>query len=303
MQSSPHYLDLEATLLKTERLVAEAAAAGPRLIVFGETWITGYPTWLDHCPGAAIWDHAPTKRVFAALRQSSIVVPGPVTERLGRIAQKANAVLVLGANERVERGPGNGTLFNALLTFDSDGRLVRHHRKLVPTYTERLVWGAGDAAGLESAGTTVGRVGGLICWEHWMPLTRQAMHLSGEEIHVAVWPTVHEMHQIASRHYAFEGRCFVLAAGLISRVRDLPPELALSEEHREQPDLMLQRGGSAIIGPDGSYLAGPVYDTETFVTAELDLAAIDYGRMTLDVTGHYHRDDVFDLQVTRRRPA
>lgn len=135
-----------------------------------------------------------------------------------------------------------------------------------------------------------------------MPLARQAQHETGETIHIAVWPTVHELHQLASRHYAFEGRCFVLAAGLISRVRDLPPELKLPEELASDPDRLLQRGGSAIIAPDASYVAGPVYDEETIVIADLDLAQIDRERMTLDVAGHYARPDVFSLLVTKSRP-
>ena len=130
-----------------------------------------------------------------------------------------------------------------------------------------------------------------------MPLARQALHTSGEHIHVSVWPTVHEMHQIASRHYAFEGRCFVLAAGLIMRVRDLPPQLRRPEGLADEPDRLLLRGGSAIIAPDGRYLAGPVFDEETVVMAELDLQEIDREKMTLDVSGHYFRPDVFSVAL------
>lgn len=151
--------------------------------------------------------------------------------------------------------------------------------------------------GLESVATPSGRVGGLICWEHWMPLARQALHNAGEDIHVAVWPTGHEMHQIASRHYAFEPRCFVLAAGLVMRVKDLPPGLHASTEVAENPDAFLLRGRSAIIGPDGKYVVEPVYDEETIVTAELDLNAVDQEKMTLDVSGHYSRPDVFTFGV------
>ena len=132
-----------------------------------------------------------------------------------------------------------------------------------------------------------------------MPLARQALHNGGEDIHVALWPTVHEMHQIASRHYAFEARCFVLAAGLVMRVRDLPAELRASTEVAAAPDAFLLRGGSAIIGPDGKYIAEPVYDQETIVTAELDLNAVDREKMTLDVSGHYSRPDVFNFQIGR----
>lgn len=297
VQSSPVFMNLEASLDKAVGLTGRAAAGGAKLVTFGETWLPGYPAWLDYCPGAALWNHEPTKRVFARLRQNSVTVPSVETERLGQAAREHGLVLVIGVNERVARGPGNGTLYNSLLIFDADGSLVRHHRKLIPTYTERLVWGQGDGIGLEAADTKAGRVGGLICWEHWMPLARQALHTSGEHVHVAVWPTAHEMHQIASRHYAFEARCFVLAAGLIMRARDLPPELDTPAEFAGRPDALLLRGGSAVIGPDGRYLAGPVFDEETILTAELDFSEIDREKMTLDVSGHYSRPDVFDLRL------
>ena len=163
-----------------------------------------------------------------------------------------------------------------------------------------MVWGQGDGANLKAVDTSVGRVGGLICWEHWMPLARQVLHDSGEQIHIAVWPTVHEMHQIASRHYAFEGRCFVLAAGLLMRVRDLPDQLAVPADLSDKPDHLLLRGGSAVVGPDGSYIVEPVFDEESMIVAELDMTAIDKERMTLDVSGHYQRADLFELKFTGR---
>ncbi len=295
VQASPVYLDLSASLNKAADLITQAAKRGARLITFGETWLPGYPAWLDYCPEAALWNHGPTKEVFALLRQNSVAVPGRETQVFTQLAGDLGVMLVMGVNERVDSGPGNGTLYNSLLVFSPNGELVNHHRKLVPTFTERLVWGPGDGEGLKAVETPVGRVGGLICWEHWMPMARQALHTSGEHIHVSVWPTVHEMHQIASRHYAFEGRCFVLAAGLIMRVEDLPPQFARPPELADEPDKLLLRGGSAIIGPDGSYLVGPVYDEETILTAELDLTDIDREKMTLDVSGHYFRPDVFNV--------
>jgi predicted amidohydrolase len=300
IQAAPVWMDLEASLRKLVRLVEAAAKEGAQLVVLGETWLPGYPAWLDYCPGAALWDHAPTKEVFARLRQNSVVVPGTETRLLGKLAADLKLTLVIGVNEKVESGPGNGTLFNALLTFSHNGKLANHHRKLVPTYTERIVWGQGDGCGLQSSPTPLGRVGGLICWEHWMPMARQALHLAGEHIHVAVWPTVHEMHQLASRHYAFEGRCFVLAAGLIMRAKDLPDELPpVPHLHRVQPPFVL-RGGSAIIGPDGRYVVEPVFDRETTVSAELDLSAIDREKMTLDVSGDYNRPDIFDFTFHKK---
>jgi len=297
IQASPVFMDLKASLAKAVGLIEQAAKKGATLVAFGETWLPGYPAWLDYCPAAALWNHEPTKEVFARLRQNSLVVPGPETKILGEAAAAHKLVLVIGVNERVESGPGNGTLYNSLLTFGPDGKLLNHHRKLVPTFTERLVWGQGDGAGLVAVETPAGRIGGLVCWEHWMPLARQALHMSGEHVHVAVWPTVHEMHQIASRHYAFEARCFVLAAGLIMSSQDLPLPSLNTPERSDRPDNLLLRGGSCIIGPDGQYIAGPVFDEETILIAELDLTVLDKEKMTLDVTGHYHRPDVFDLRL------
>jgi predicted amidohydrolase len=297
VQAAPVFMNLEASVSRALEFIGAAAKQGAKLIVFGETWLPGYPAWLDYCPGAALWNNEPTKEVFAELRRNSLSIQSRETEMLSKAASDHEVVLVIGVNERVDEGPGNGTLYNALLTFGSDGALLNHHRKLVPTFTERLVWGQGDGTGLKAADTSFGRIGGLICWEHWMPLARQVLHDSGEHIHIAVWPTVHEMHQIASRHYAFEGRCFVLAAGLMMKVRDLPAQLQVVSELSDKPDHFLLRGGSCIIAPDGRYVVEPVFDEEQIVIAELDLKAIDQERMTLDVSGHYHRPDLFDLKV------
>ena len=297
VQAAPLFMNLEASLTRAIEFISKAANMGAKLVVFGETWLPGYPAWLDYCPDAALWNHEPTKEVFAQLRRNSLVIESSQAEVLAKAARDHEVILVIGANERVDHGPGNGTLYNTLLTFDSDGSLLNHHRKLVPTFTERLVWGQGEGRGLKAVETSVGRIGGLICWEHWMPLARQVLHESGEHIHVAVWPTVHEMHQLASRHYAFEGRCFVLAAGLLMRVRDLPARLRAIPELVDKPDRLLLRGGSGIIGPDGRYIVEPVFDEERIIIAELDFEAIDKERMTLDVSGHYHRADLFELRV------
>jgi nitrilase len=300
VQAAPVYYDLAASLDKAATLIAEAAAQGAKLIVFGETWFPGYPAWLDYCPNVALWNHPPTKQVFERLYHNSIAVPSKELDFLGALARQHQVVLVLSINERIEQGAGHGTLYNTLLIIDADGTLANHHRKLMPTYTERMVWGMGDAAGLQAVDTVVGRVGGLICWEHWMPLARQTMHVSGEQIHISVFPTVHEMHQIASRQYAFEGRTFVLTVGGILAAQDLPAELERPADL--PPTQLVQRGGSAIIAPNGRYLAGPVYDEETILMATLDLGEIIRESMTLDVTGHYSRPDVFDLTVKRNRP-
>jgi predicted amidohydrolase len=280
-------------------LVGDAAAQGARLVAFPETWLPGYPVWLDVSRDVALWDHAPVKTVFRRMAENSVDVSGDAARRLSDLARGNDVTLVMGVVERVANGAGQGTLYNSILTFGPDGALLNRHRKLVPTYTERMVWGPGDANGLRSVMTPVGRVSALVCWEHWMPLARHAMHESGEDVHVALWPTVHEMHQVASRQYAFEGRCYVLAAGSVMRASALPPELEPHPSKVPSNDTWVMRGGSSIIAPDGSYLAGPVFEDPAILVADLDLARVREERMTLDVTGHYHRPDVFTFAVNR----
>ena len=297
VQANPVFNDLPASLEKAVGLIGEAAASGAKLVAFGESWLSGYPAWLDHAPNAALWDYEPTKSVYARMRQNSVVIGSREVEILAETAAKNQVTIVIGINERIDSGIGNGTLYNSLLTFNERGELVNHHRKLVPTFTERMLYGDGDGDGLRSAQTAAGRVGGLICWEHWMPLARQTMHDAGEQIHVAVFPTIHEMHRTASRHYAFEGRCFVMAVGLILTANQLPPELMRTTDY--EANIPILRGGSCIIAPDGGYVLEPVFDRQEILIAELDLEMIDREKMTLDVSGHYQRPDVFNFQINQ----
>ena len=297
--------DLERGLELTSARASRAASAGAELVVFPETWLPGYPAWLDVCRDAGLWDHPPVKAVFRRMAAESVVVDGPSGRALGEIARRHTIAMVVGVTERVEHGPARGTLFNALLTYGPDGALLNHHRKLVPTYTERLVWGPGDGDGVRAVDVPVrggsARVGGLVCWEHWMPLARQALHDSGEDIHVAAWPTVKEMLQIASRHYAFEGRCHVLAAGSLMRASALPRELEAHPAIVTSDQQFVLRGGSAIIAPDGRYLHDPVFDAPALLVADLDLGLTREEAMTLDVSGHYSRPDVFAFEVNHGR--
>lgn len=297
IQAAPVYLELERSLSKALSLINDAASKGARLVVFPETWLTGYPAWLDSCRDVALWDHAPTKKVFARLMENSVVVPGPVTEALGEAARQHQIVLNISVHERVIEGAGRGTLYNTMLTFGTDGSLLNRHRKIMPTYTERLIWGQGDGSNLCAVATDLGRIGGLICWEHWMPLARQVLHQSGEDVHIAAWPQVKEMNLVASRHYAFEGRCFVIACGAVMRASELPAELEPIESLSRELDSFVLNGGSAIIAPDGSLLAGPVFEEEVILTADLDLSRIAEESLALDVTGHYSRPDIFAVKL------
>ena len=301
VQSAPVYLDIKKSLEKVEALLTEASTKGAELVCFGESWFTGYPAWIDYCDEYAKWDFKPTKEIFAKTYANSLDVTGPEVAQIGKWAKELGLVVVMGINEKVTSGPGNGTIYNSLLTWNERGELANHHRKLMPTHTERLLYGQGDGAGLKAVDTAVGRVGGLICWEHWMPLTRQTMHNSGEHIHIAVWPKVHEMLQIATRSYAFEGRCFAVGVGQIMRVKDIPTELTLPDALKDKPEQMLLNGGSSIVGPDGQYVMEPLWDQEGVFTAEVDLNRCYEEKMALDVTGHYQRNDVFQLDVNHRR--
>jgi len=297
VQAAPVYLNLERSLAKALNLITEAAMKGAQLVVFPESYLPGYPAWLDYCRDVALWNHPPVKKLYARLAQNSVVVPSPTTEALATAAREYELTIVMGIHERVAEGPGRGTLYNSLLTIGPTGIILNRHRKLVPTFSERLIWGQGDSRGLRAVETPVGRVGGLICWEHWMPLTRQALHNSSEDVHAAVWPAVKEMHQVASRHYAFEGRCFVVAAGAIMRASDLPRELEPIAKLAEDPEALVLDGGSAVIGPDGLYVAGPAFDCEAIILARINLNRIREENLTLDVTGHYSRPDLFDFRA------
>jgi predicted amidohydrolase len=208
--------------------------------------------------------------------------------------REARFAAVIGANERA----ASGSLYNALLFISAEGEILGRHRKLVPTFGERLVWGYGDAVGLRTYEASGARLGGLVCWEHWMPLSRQVLHAEGEQVHVAAWPHAGEIHQLASRHYAFEGRAFVLVAASYLAKKDLPADMELASDFASAPDVLLN-GGSAIIAPDASYVVEPILGREELLTAELELDRIAEEKLTLDVGGHYSRPDVFELRVNR----
>jgi nitrilase len=297
IQAAPVYLNLEQSLNRALDLIAEAARRRAQLVVFPESWLPGYPAWLDVCRDVAVAGYPPMKRLYAQLQENSVVVPGRVTEILGEAARRHQVTLVIGVQERVGGGVGRGTLFNTVLTFGPSGELLNRHRKLFPTFNEKLIWAQGDGQGLKVVETPIGRIGGSICAEHWMPLVRQTLHLGGEEIHVALWPAVGEMNQIASRHYAMEGRCFVIAAGGIMRASDLPRDLEPAAGQLENGQEYLLNGGSAVIGPDGQYVAGPTFGSEVILLARINLDRIREESLTLGSPGHFARPDLFDFQL------
>jgi nitrilase len=279
-QVEPVIFDRAATIDKVAAVAAEAAAGGAQLVLFPETFIPAYPSRRWVLAGDE-------KTVWGKLARQSVEVPSVETERLGAIAREHGIHLAVGANELA-----GGTIYNALLVFGPDGALLIHHRKLMPTNHERLVWGLGDGRGLAAVQTPLGRVGGLICWENLMPLARAALYESGLEVYLA--PTADDSPKwIESiRHIARESRSFVLSCCVFQRASSYPDDVPLTAG----PELM-DRGGSAIVGPDGEFLAEPLWDAEGILYADLDPQRLYEERQRFDAAGHYSRPDVLRLQV------
>ena len=298
VQDGPAFLQLEQSISRADNYIQKAAEQSVDLIVFGECWLSGYPFWLDICPEVALWDHPPVKQLWARMFANSVDVLNNGLDTIRKAVSDSNLYCVLGLNEIITKGPGNNTIYNSVVTIDNNGHIVNHHRKLMPTFSEKLVYGPGDGHGLKSVKTTFGNLGTLICWEHWMPMARQAMHDEMEDIHIALWPYVKDMHHIASRHYAIEGRCHVLSVGQICDISDIPDELIDTSSHNER---LILKGGSAIYGPSGQVILSPVYNTRDMIIVELDLSINRAENMNLSVSGHYQRPDVFDMTVNKVR--
>jgi nitrilase len=292
VQAEPVVLDREATLDKLDALTAEAAAAGAALVVFPEAFVPAYPSsvWVKALAGRA---DPRAKAAFALLARESVEVPGPALDRIADAARRHGVWLVVGITEIDPERPG--TLYSALVYHDAEGRLVVHHRKLVPTNHERLVWGLGDGRGLRAIETGLGRLGGLVCWENYMPLARFSLYESGVEIYVAATADDSDAWQATLLHIALESRAFVVAPAHFQRASAYPSDFPLRDELDGVE--IVGRGGSAILGPDGSYLAGPLYDEEGILYAELDPARLAEERQRFDPAGHYHRPDVLQLEV------
>jgi nitrilase len=294
VQAAPVFLDLEASLQKALALIEKAAADGARLVVFPEAFLPAWPAWVDEAlPGEdAAW--------HLRLLEQSVVVPGPVTDRLGAAARAAGVQLVMGVNEREPHG---GTIYNTVLYFGDDGRLLGRHRKLVPTHAERLVWGMGDGSDLDVHPTPVGRVGGLICWENYMPLARFALYAKGVEIWVAPTLATHDFWVASMRHIAREGVCHVIGVAPAARFSEVPDSVPdrgrLWRGVEPHGDWMLD-GYSVIVDPTGTVLAGPLVRDEGILLATLDLDAARARRRWFDPVGHYNRPDVFRLVVDDR---
>lgn len=292
VQAAPVAFDLQRTLEKTRDLAADAAKTGAKLILFPEAFISAYPRGTSF--GAVIGARSSEGREqFRAYYASSIDVPGPAVDALARIARDSKAHLVMGVIER-----DGGTLYCTVLFFGPDGTFLGKHRKLMPTGSERLVWGFGDGSTLPVYDTAVGRLGAVICWENYMPMMRAAMYAQRIQIYCAPTADGRPTWAASMQHIALEGRCFVLSSNQFCRRRDYPDDYV--SDLPQDPDAIVSRGGSCIVDPLGNILAGPLWDAEGVITAEVDLDAVTRGMFDFDPVGHYSRPDVFSLTIDKR---
>jgi nitrilase len=288
VQSGPVAYDIPATLDKFKFFTRWAATDRAQLVLFPEAFLTGYPKGLDF--GARVGLRtAEGRKAFRRYFESAITVPGPETEAIGACARENRVYVVIGVVERE-----GSTLYCTVLFFGPNGKLMGKRRKLMPTGTERVIWGCGDGSTLQVFDTPIGKLGAVICWENYMPLLRTAMYAKGIQLYCA--PTVYDKDSNlpTMRHIAMEGRCFVLCACQYARKGDYPPDYPTVVG---QSGPIVIRGGSGIVAPNGDWIVGPIFDEEIVLTADVDLEMITEWKYDFDVTGHYARPDVFRLTV------
>ncbi|XP_072987565.1 bifunctional nitrilase/nitrile hydratase NIT4B-like [Typha latifolia] len=294
VQASTVFYDTPATLDKAERLIADAASYGSQLVVFPEAFVGGYPRGATF--GVTIGSRsAKGREEFRKYHAAAIDVPGPEVDRLAAMAGKYKIFLVMGVIERA-----GYTLYCTVLFFDPQGQYLGKHRKLMPTALERVIWGFGDGSTIPVYETPLGKIGALICWENRMPLLRTALYGKGIEIYCAPTADSREVWQASMTHIALEGGCFVLSANQFCRRKDYPPPpdyVFAGVEDEPSPDTVVCAGGSVIISPSGAVLAGPNYEGEALITADLDLGEITRAKFDFDVVGHYSRAEVLSLTV------
>ncbi len=299
VQAAPVVLDREATVSKARELIAEAGRNGARLVVFPEAFIPTYPDWVWRIPPSR---HRMLADAYAELLEQSVEIPGPVTEELSRAARQAGVYVAMGLNERNVQA-SNASLYNTLLYVGPEGDLLGKHRKLVPTAPERMVWAQGDGSTLEVYDTPLGKLSGLICWENYMPLARYSLYAWGVEIYLAPTWDNGEPWLSTLRHIAKEGRAYVVGCSIAMRKQDVPDRFEFKAEYYSEVGEWINKGDSAIVGPDGKFLAGPLNSEEGILYAELDPRQMRGSKWNLDVAGHYARPDVFRLTVnTEDRP-
>ncbi|UCF27326.1 MAG: carbon-nitrogen hydrolase family protein [Chloroflexota bacterium] len=297
IQAASVLFDRQATLEKACQLIRDAGNNSAQLVLFPEALIPGYPRGLSF--GMVVGSRTQEGReIWRQYWENAVDIPSSATDALGEAAREAGVYSAIGVIERDSQG-GKGTLYCTLLYFNQQGKIIGKHRKLKPTGSERLIWGEGDGSTLPVFPTEIGNIGGLICWENYMPLARMAMYSKGVELYLAPTADQRDTWQATMRHIACEGRCFVLGCNQFV-TKDMYPQSF--QDHPEldgQPEVMC-RGGSVIISPLGEVLAGPLYDQEGILYADLDMNEITRAKVDFDVVGHYARPDVFQLNINEQ---
>ena len=294
VQASPVFFNATQTIEKTEVLTREASAQGAKLILFPEVFIPGYPRGFTF--GTAIGSRSPEGReLFLRYWENAIEVPGKETDRLAKLAKESKAYLIVGVTEK---DLVSDTLYCSLLYFSPEGILIHKHRKIKPTATERIIWGEGDGGDLNVLNTPIGKIGGLICWENYMPLARTVLYEQGLEIYLAPTADSRESWQATLTHIACESRCFVLGCNQYITKEHYPADLQKSVLNDIDIDC---KGGSAIISPLGKTIAGPLFGAEGILYGEIDHREIIKAKMDFDVIGHYARPDVFELNWKKKK--
>lgn len=300
-QIAPVWLDKKRTLLKIIDQVEKASVQGCELVVFGEALLPGYPFWIELTDGARFDSHL-QKEMYAHYFQQAVVTEAGDLELLCQSAAKNNIAVYLGC---VERAPDRGghSLYCSLVYINNAGKIASLHRKLVPTYEERLVWSNGDGNGLQVHSLGAFTLGGLNCWENWMPLTRSSLYAQGENLHIAVWPGNRRNTEDITRFIARESRSFVISASGLMRTQDIDPATPFYEKIIEACPPFLGNGGSCLAGPDGNWIIEPVVEKEVLLVATIDHKEIRRERQNFDPCGHYSRPDVVQLKLNRKRQS
>lgn len=296
VQAAPAFLNLNATLDKACRLIEEAAKGGATLVAFPEAFVPGYPLWVWFMPPGHTH---PLRAVYAELHRNSVSVPGPAVDRLAQAAGDCGVTVAIGVNERNSEA-SDSTLYNTLLYLGADGKVMGKHRKLIPTAGERLVWGQAAGSDLEVFDLPFGRLGGLLCWENYMPLARYTLAAWGEQIHLAPTWDRGEPWISSMRHIAKENRSFVIASCQAFHKDDIPDTFEFKAEYLGGVEGWINPGLSLIVDPDGKIVAGPLEEEEGILYAEIEPHQLVGPRWQFDVAGHYARPDVFELKVHRQ---
>jgi len=299
VQFRPVWLDKTATGKRVIEFIGQAAKQGIRLLAFPEVALAGYPFWICRTNGAA-FDDRRQQRAYSHFLDAALESDSEILAEIVTAARDHQISVYLGFNERGRRA-GRGTVYCSLAVIDANRGLVGVHRKLMPTHDERLCWGIGDARDLRVHTLGALRVGGLNCWENWMPLARYALYGDGEDLHISVWPGNPGVCKEAPRFIASEGRVWSVAASGVLSMEDIPDDFEFKQELTQEGLTTIFRGGSQIISPHGEIIATATDDQEEIISAEIDLALVREARLSLDPSGHYSRSDLFTLGIRRER--